>query len=337
MAEKVHVITGATGLLGSHIAEQLVGRGEKVRALVRPTSDVGFLTQLGIELTLGNLQDVDSLRAVMAGADTVYHCASRVGDFGPWKIFRAEVVEATRNVMEACRAAGVRRVLHVSTVAVYGRRPRIPRGGLTEEQPLRQRLRFGDHYGLAKVQAEILARAICPHVTIVRPTWLLGPRDRHGLGRLLKALRGGWVSLLGSGDNLLNIIHANDVAAGAILAANHPGALGQAYNLCSEGELTQRQFLDALCAAEGLPRVTRRVPFRVAYWGGFLGEIIARILRFRRAPHISRYSVARLGRTAAYRIDKARRDLGWCPRFEIAQSLPQTLEWLRYHEQTGNL
>ena len=326
MAAKLHVITGATGLLGSHIAEQLALQGEKVRALVRSSSDVEFLKRLGVELAVGDLDDAESVRAAVTGADIVYHCASRVGDFGTWKMFQAEIAQATRNVMETCRATGVVRVLHVSSVAVYGHRPRIPPGGLTEEQPVRQGFRFGDHYGRAKVEAEQLALAILPEVTIVRPTWVFGPRDRHGLTRLLQALRGRWVSLLGSGDNFLNIVHAIDVAAGAILAANHPRARGQIYNLCSEGEVTQRQFLDTLSDAAGLPRVTRRVSFRLAYFGGFVGEVIARILRLQRAPYISRYAVARLGRPAAYRIDKARNQLGWYPKVKVLEALRQMPE-----------
>jgi nucleoside-diphosphate-sugar epimerase len=165
-------------------------------------------------------------------------------------------------------------------------------------------------------------------VTIVRPTWLLGPHDRHGLTRLIQALRGGWVSLIGSGDNFLNIVHAHDVARGIILAASHPAARGQTYNLCSEGEVTQRQFLDALCDALGVPRVSRRASFRLAYFGGFVGEIIARSLRFKRAPFISRYSVARLGRPVAYRISKARSELGWYPTLSILDGLREALAWL---------
>jgi nucleoside-diphosphate-sugar epimerase len=336
MAEKLNVITGATGLLGSHIAEQLVARKEMVRAVVRPTSDVAFLRRLGVELVLGDLGHAASLRAAASGADTFYHCASRVGDFGTWKQFRAEVVETTRNVMEACAAAAVGRVLHVSSVAVYGNRPRIPAGGLTEDEPLPRGLRFGDHYGLAKIQAEELARAVCPEVTIVRPTWLLGPRDHHGFPRLIRAVRGGWVSLLGTGDHMLNILHAGDVAAGAILAAVNPAGRGQVYNLCSEGEVTQRQFLSALTDAEGLPRVTRCFSFRLAYVGGFLSEIIARLLRFPRAPLISRYTVARMSRSTAYRIDKARTQLGWSPHIKVLDGLAQTLEWFKRFEQQAS-
>ncbi len=183
-----NVITGATGLLGSHIAEQLRADGERVRAVVRPSSDVTFLNQLGVEISTGSLHDEAFLQTAFAGADTVFHCASRVGDFGTWKQFQAEIVETTRNVMVASKSVGVPRVVHISSVAVYGLRPRIPPRGLTEDHPLPRR-RVGDRYGKAKLQAEMVARDVFPDVTIIRPTWIFGPRDRHGLTRLLTALR----------------------------------------------------------------------------------------------------------------------------------------------------
>src|SRR4029077_10269359 len=114
-----------------------------------------------------------------------------------------------------------------------------------------------DYYCRAKKEAEAAARQFGPDLTIVRPSWIYGPRDRNSFPRLLNALRGGWVKILGSGDNLLNIVYAADVAEGAILAANHPEARGQVYHLCTDGEITQRQFLDALTGALGLQRITR--------------------------------------------------------------------------------
>jgi 2-alkyl-3-oxoalkanoate reductase len=305
----------------------LTVRGEKVRALVRTTSDVAFLKQLRVQLVTGNLSDAASLATAFGGADTVYHCASRVGDFGNWKMFRAEVVDTTAHVMEACRVAGVARALHVSSVAVYGHRPRIPPGGLTEEFPIPLGRRFGDHYGRAKAEAENVARAIFPKVTIVRPTWTYGPRDRHGFPRLLQALRGGWVSIVGPGDNMLNIVHAEDLARGAILAAMHPQSPGETYNMCSEGDMTQRQFLDALCDSLGLAQITRRYSVRMAYFGGWLGEVIAKSIRLKRAPLISRYTVSRLVRSNAYRIDKARNQLAWFPKTKTLDGLRQTLDW----------
>lgn len=320
MAQRLNVVTGAAGLLGSHVVEQLVARGERVRALVRPSSDATFLRQLGVEVVPCDLSNAAACREAVAGADTAYHCAAKVGDWGTWQSFRRDVIDVTRHVMESCRAAAVGRILHVSSVAVYGH-PRVPPGGITEEHALGQRLRLWDHYARAKIQAEEVVRAICPEATIIRPTWIFGPRDRRGLPHLIDALRGNWVKIVGAGDNLLNIVHAADIAAGAILAANHPGGRGQAYHLCSEGEITQRQFLDTLTDAVGLPRVAKQVSMPMASIGGLLADIIARACRWGRAPYVSRYSISMVTRPVVFRIDKARSHFGWSPRIKVVEGL----------------
>jgi nucleoside-diphosphate-sugar epimerase len=324
----LNVITGATGLLGSHLAEQLVGRGERVRALVRPTSDVAFLKRLGVELVYGDLQNPEAVRRTVDGADLVYHAAARVGEYGSWQQFREQVIDATRHVVEACRAAGVPRLLHVSSVSVYGH-PRPRAAPFTEDEPFGQRLRLWDYYCRAKQHAEETARQFGPGLTVVRPSWIYGPRDRNSFPRLLNALRGGWVKLLGSGDNLLNIVYAGDVAEGAILAANHPAAAGRAYHLCSDGEITQRQFLDALTDGLGMPRVTRRASVPLAFVGGFFGEVIARVFRWKRAPYITRYSVSLVARPARYSSARASTELGWQRRVPPLEGLRRTLEWYR--------
>jgi nucleoside-diphosphate-sugar epimerase len=322
----MNVVTGATGLLGSHIAEQLRERGERVRALVRPGSDTEFLRQLGAELAVGDLADPDSLRRAVAGADVVYHCAARVGDWGPWRAFRREVIDATANLLESCRTGGVGRFLHVSSIIVYGH-PRPRAGWFTEDEPLGQNPWLWDYYCRAKVRAEELCRQYPGELTVVRPSWIYGPRDRTTLPRVIKALDAGRVAVLGAGDNLLNVVYAGDVAEGAILAATSPQAAGQAYNLSSEGEVTQQEFLDLLSDSLGRPRIRGRVPYALAYWGGFLSEVIGRIIRIRRPPHLTRYAVALVGRPTRFSLAKAREHLGWQPRVGVREGLQRTIEW----------
>jgi nucleoside-diphosphate-sugar epimerase len=310
---KLNVVTGATGLLGSHVAEQLVERGERVRALVRPTSDTTFLSALGVELAVGDLGDLASVRRAVDGADVVYHCAAKVGDWGPWRLFQEQIIDATRNLLDACQTVGVGRVLHVSSITVYGHpRPRGER--FTEDEPLAQNLWVWDYYCRAKIRAEELCRAYPGAWTVVRPSWIYGPRDRTTLPRVLRAIAAGRVAVIGHGDNLLNVVYAGDVADGIIRAANYPEARGQAYNLSSEGEVTQRQFLDLLTDALGRPRVRRHFPFRLAFWGGFLAEAIGRAIRLGRPPHITRYAVSLIGRSTRFSVERARTQLGWTPR-----------------------
>jgi nucleoside-diphosphate-sugar epimerase len=329
MSGRRNAVTGATGLLGSHVAEQLVARGERVRALVRPGSDTAFLRRLGVELCEGDLQTPESLPALLDGVDVVYHCAARVGDWGAWRDFQAQVIDATRHVAAACRAAGVGRLLHVSSVAVYGH-PR-PRARITEDEPPGQRLRLLDHYCRAKRRAEEAAREAGPAVTVVRPSWIFGPRDRNSLPRLVQALRGGWVKVLGCGDNLLNIVQAADVADGAIRAATHPAAAGRAYHLCSAGEITQREFLDTLTDALSLPRVERHVSPAGAYLAGLLGDVVPRVFRWGRPAHVSRYSVGLMARPVHFSIDRARAELGWQPRTDPREGIRQAVAWLLEH------
>jgi 2-alkyl-3-oxoalkanoate reductase len=328
----LNVVTGATGLLGSHITEQLAARGERVRAVVRPTSDSQFLDRLGVEHVIGDLGDLESLKRAVDGAAIVYHCAARVGDWGPWRLFREQIVDATGRLLDACRSVGVGRVLHVSSVIVYGH-PKVRADLFTEDEPLGQNPWWWDYYCRAKIQAEELCRAYPGALTIVRPSWIYGPRDRTTLPRVLSALAARRIVVVGRGDNLLNIVYAGDVADGTIRAANHPGAIGRAYNLCSEGEVTQRWFLDHLCATLGVKPIRRRVPYWLAFLGGFCSEAFGRLIRRRSPPHLTRYAVALIGRPTRYSIARARAELRWQPQVSVVEGFRRTLEW--YAESIG--
>src|SRR5262249_25364195 len=146
-----------------------------------------FLRQLGVELATGDMQDTASLRKAVAGADIVYHCAARVSDWGPWRDFEKETVHGTRNLVEACLAEKPGRLLHVSSISVYGH-VKNPKEKLTENSPLGQHLWMWDHYAKSKILAEDEARK-CPQHTIVRPSWIYGPRDRVTIPRVAKAMR----------------------------------------------------------------------------------------------------------------------------------------------------
>ena len=325
---QLHVITGATGLLGSHLAEQLRQAGERVRTLVRPESDVAFLGEIGVELVRGDLKHKAAMQEAAAGADIVYHTAAKVSDWGAWEDFRAEAALSTTNVVEACAAAGVGRLVHVSSISVYGH-PRLRPGEVvTEDTPLGQGFWMWDYYPRAKLLAEEIAWTF-PRVTVVRPSWLYGPRDRVTIPRVVPALLEKRVPIIGTGDNLLNIVYAGDVAAGVIAAARHPDAVRQAYNLCSEGEITQRDLLNALTDSLGLPRVVKRVPYGVAKNFAFMREAVSRFLRREKPPPITRRAIYLIGRPTQYSIAKARRQLGWQPRVKVDEGVRRALDWFR--------
>jgi len=330
-ANDTSLVTGATGLLGSHIAEQLVERGERVRALVRPESDTRFLESLGVELIRGDLADAESVRRAVAGTQVVYHSAAKVGDWGPWREFQRDVIDGTRHVLEACTAENVRRLIYVSSVSAYGH-PKPRDTPVVETDPLGDRFWVWDYYTRAKIQAEHLVwrhheKRGCP-VVVIRPGWIYGPRDRTSIKRMARSLARRWVFIMDRGQNQLNTVYAGNVAQACLLAAEAPKAVGQAFNVSNDGGvITQREYFNAFADALGLPRPFLRVPYRVAFGFAFLLEAIGRFFRVRRPPFATRYAVWLLGRSTVYSTEKAQRDLSWQPRVSSQEGIRRTAEW----------
>jgi nucleoside-diphosphate-sugar epimerase len=337
----IDLVTGATGMLGSHIAERLVAQGRRVRALVRPTSDTRFLQALGVELVRGDLADPDACARAVDGAEVVYHTAAKVGDWGPWREFQLGCIDATRNLGGVAATAGVKRFLHVSSTSAYGH---PDEGGppIAEDAPMGKNVWVWDAYTHSKVEAEkalwrLEDEGALP-LTVIRPSWLYGERDRITTGRLLERLRSGRVPLIGRGDNPLSAVYAGIVADAAILAAHHPSAVGEAYNITSQGPITQREFMTLFAEAAGAPRPRRRVPYRAAYAASFLFEAHGRLTRRARPPLVTRYATWLMGRYLEYSTEKAQTQLGWRPALTYAESIGRTVRWFldREREQASD-
>lgn len=333
MPESLSVVTGATGQLGGNIVEQLRLAGKPVRAVVRPGSDAAFLESVGAEIVRGDLSDLKSIESAFTGADVVYNAAAKVSDWGSWDTFRDEAERTTTNVVAACEHANVGRLLHVSSISVYGHPKLAPGQRIDEDTPLGQNFWMWDYYPRAKLLAEGIVKRF-PRLTVVRPSWIYGPRDRVTIPRVIPALLERRVPILGDGSNLLNIIYGADVARGCILAAEHPAAVGQAYNLCSEGEITQLDLINTLTDALGLPRVTKHVPYAAAIRFAWLKEAWAKLIRSPKPPTITRRAIYLIGRPTMYDITRAKAQLGWRPETKIAEGVAKTLAW--YTSVPGN-
>ena len=327
----MNLVTGATGLLGSHIVEQLRLRGRAVRCLVRRGADTRWLKEQGVELVEGDLTDIASLERACDGVQCVYHAAARVGDWGPWSEFQTITIDGSKNLFDAAETCGVPRFIHISSISVYGHRNER---GLTidESQPLGVKVHKWSYYTRAKVavERELWRRAEegCKvKFTVIRPSWLYGPRDRATIARIAKMIRTKKAKLLGSGDNILSVVYAGNVAEACILAADNPAAVGEAYNCCNDGDITQREYFNLLADALNAPRVKKVVPFKVASKAGFVLEVIGHMFKLKKPPLITRYAVWLMGRDTYFTADKARRELGWESTVKYTEGVPRTIDW----------
>jgi nucleoside-diphosphate-sugar epimerase len=325
------LVTGATGLLGSHIAERLIARGQLVRALVRPSSDTRFLESLGVETIRGDLTDRSMCIRAVRGVEVVYHSAAKVGDWGPWKEFQAACVDSTGHLAEASLAARVTRFVHISSTSAYGH---PPEGGppVDESAALGQNLwPLWDYYTRSKVESERLLWGIARNrglpLTVIRASWLYGERDRTTVARLVDRLRRGGLPLIGPGDNPMSAIYAGNVADAALLAADTQAALGQAYNITDQGRISQRDYFNLWADAVGAPPVHRRRRYRIIFAGAFLLEAWGRLTRRPNPPLITRYATWLMGRYLSYSTAKAREELGWSPSLGYRESIERTVRW----------
>jgi nucleoside-diphosphate-sugar epimerase len=322
------LITGATGFLGGHLAEACAQRGWQVRALARATSDTSALTHPAITLVPGDLAEPASLPAALEGVEVVFHAAAKVGDWGPAESYRAVNVEGTRALLEACRGRSLQRFVHFSSLGVYAARDHF---GTTEDEPLPER--HIDGYTQTKVESEKLALAYqAQHgvpVTVLRPGFIYGPRDRTVLPKLIDNLRKGIVKYLGDGTQALNTIYVGNLVAAAFLPLDHPESIGRVYNLTDGEAVSKRRFIDGIADGVGVPRPTGSVPMWVARLAAWSLETVSRALGTSEPPRLTQARLKFLGLNLDYSIERARKELGYTPPFTFEQGLAATVAWCK--------
>ncbi|MFM1801247.1 MAG: hypothetical protein RJA81_599 [Planctomycetota bacterium] len=335
MTEPRVLVTGATGLLGSHIAEQWARAGARVRVIMRSQKSTPFLDSLGVEKVQGDLTDPIACRFACENMDFVCHAATKVGDWGRWDEFQHDTIEATRQIAEAARHAQVKRFIHISSTSAYGH-PDDTHAPIGEDYPLGQNIWRKDPYTLAKVLCERHLWQLSQtglNLTVLRPSWLYGPRDRITFGRILGKLQNGTFRLIGPGDNRISAVDASEVARATLLAANNPEAIGQAFNLTDLGEISQVEYFSLISQAAGLKPVTKTVNFPLAFYGAACLEHWGRLVHPAQPPLLTRYSAWLMGRRLWYDNSKIRNVLGWQPLVDYKMSLHQAVSWfLNQHE-----
>lgn len=319
------LVTGGNGFVGRHVVSALKERGCAVRVLALPDEDTRWVRDHGVAVFRGDVRHPQALAAPMRGVDAVVHLAAMMDVWFPMGDYRAVNVTGTENVCRAALAAGVRRIVHMSSSSVYGMGLGRPAG---ESFPLAP---FPDPYPITKAAGDaavqrMIAEAGLPAV-IIRPDQIFGPGDRLHFGRMAGRLRAGKGVIVGRGDNALPFVYVTDAVRGLLLALDHPDAVGQAFNITNDSPLTQRQMLEAIAHEIGGSPPHVHLPYRALYAAGYAAERLAALGPSRRRPPITRLGVAFFGTDNRYAIGKARAELGFRPRVPLREGVRLTAAW----------
>jgi nucleoside-diphosphate-sugar epimerase len=314
------LVTGANGFLGQQLVAALARSGTEVVALVRDRTRAPFAVERHAEVVESSLEDPQALKEAMAGVDLVYHCAAVTTNSATWEAHHATNVLGTAQVMDAAAAAGVRRVVHVSSVIVYGLDPPAHGHALGEAAPYGSDRDHYAYYQRSKVQAEEEAKRRSDEsgvgLTIVRPGILYGP------GHPLKArlVQFGIVSVvLGTGRNRLPATYVGNAVDALLLAGSLDEADGETFNVVDEPAVTVREILKH--AAPGERMLILPVPPSLLTLVASRLERRARGGGLQRPPKLSRFVVRTATRDIAYDTRMARELLGWRPEVPLNEGL----------------
>lgn len=320
------LVTGGTGFIGSHLAEEGRRRGAEVVVLGltdRPEerANVASLARQGVEIVPGSITDPELCRRAAQGATHVFHLAVAMREGGKQDEFFERVnLDGTRHLLDGAVANGVRRFVYCSTIGIFGHRaPGVTR----EDSPLRP----GNVYERTKVAAERLVREVgarggLPFV-ILRPADVYGPRDR----RLLKLFRGvgrGRFPLFGAGGGRRHMVYVDDVVSAFFQACEREEPLGQAPIVAGPRPCTLRELVAEVQAATGSRRYGFRLPLAPMRAAAAVVEDVCRVVGL--DPPIYRRRMDFFRSDSEFDTSLARRTLAWAPRVELADGIRRTAE-----------
>ncbi len=322
------LVTGGGGFLGRAIVEQLVGEGRCVRSYSRGAYPE--LEAAGVECVRGELEDAEAVRRACDGCGVVFHAAAKAGVWGSWESYYRPNVSGTRNVVRACRAAGVPFLVYTSSPSV------VFDGGDMEgvDESVPYATRYRAHYPRSKALAEQAVREADGaglRTVALRPHLIWGPRDNHLVPRILTRAR--WLRRIGRENKRVDSSYVEDAARAHVLAAARLEAgaeVGGRVYFISQGEpWPVWDLVNGILAAAGLPPVTRRVSRWKAELAAAVLENVYGMMGLGGEPRLTRFVVEELCAAHWFDIGAARRDLGYEPSVTISEGLARLRGWLR--------
>jgi nucleoside-diphosphate-sugar epimerase len=317
-----YAISGGAGFLGLHLSRRLLADGHQVRTLdVAPLDDAEL--EGSVEELRGDVRDPDRVRELVAGTDVVVHAAAALPIQASRAAIRSVNVGGTENILSAARDAGVRRVVLISSTAVYGVPEKHP---IEEDDPL---VGVGS-YGESKIDAEALCRVAAVESTIIRPKTFVGP-ERLGVFEILFdwIREGRRIYILGKGYNRYQLLAVEDLVEAIVRAGEVPEAARETFNIGATEFGTVRSDLQALIDHARSTSRLQPVPVKPA-------ELALRALELAHLSPLAEWHYKTAHRDSFVDVSKARRLLGWQPRLSNSQTLIETYDWyLANRERVG--
>ena len=325
------LVTGAGGLVGTHVIEALHARGERPRALVREHSRA-LVESLGAEPFIGDVTDAITWQRAAQGVRAIVHAAALVASHDSHEEFTRVNVGGTRLALEATRRSGAR-LIHVSTVAVYGRTAVYQAGaqGVTEDYPF-QPLPERDYYARSKRATEQLVQQEAARdrlsVIAIRPNVIYGERDVLFTRRLLANIERRVLPRIGPGTNHLSCVYAGNVASAIVAALDSPAQSGfRAYNVTQDAQphLIQRDFFATFADALGVRPLPVRIPVPLIRMGVGVWSVLLRLVLPGRYTALGNAAMSFILGENPYSIGRIRSELGWTPPYDTRTAIMRTV------------
>ena len=287
--ENLAAVTGGTGMVGSHLIERLLKEGFKVRALVRRTSDTGLLEKMNdVELFVGDITDPpEKLEPFCMGARYVFHCAALVDDWAERDEMYRTNVTALENMIKASEKSPPEKFIFLGSMAVLGMGTQED---LDESAPY---VYSGDNYNYTKIEAEKLSMKYAKEkgfpITVLRPPYIYGERDRQFFPRVVSAIENQTFAFIGGGDNLFSIVYVENLIEAMWLVARSEKATGELFMITDDRPISRRELVRIISEGMGLEMPRRTLPYWLARGGCFVLEALAKITRKKGPPLINKF------------------------------------------------
>ena len=323
------IVTGGTGFVGKALATALKERGDEVWSLSR--SDAPQLRELGINTLQADLSaGLDSCVEVFERADAVFHVAAKVDMWGKYEDFFASNVVGTRNVIEACKKGGVKRLVYTSSPSVVADGTDLC--GVNEDYPYPAQ--HDAFYPATKAMAErevlaengkdgLLTCALRPHL-------IFGPGDTNLIPTVLERAKAGRLARIGDGSNLVDICFIRDCVRAHLLAEQalreNKDAAGRAYFISQAEPVKLWAWIDDVVTRSGLEPISKKYPKSVALALARVFEFFAKVLPGQREPLFTHFLVSEMATSHYFDLSNAKKFLGFEPQYSVAEAMEITFQ-----------